>query len=253
MTAKINPAYKREFVLLKLRKPTRRKQEWIEDTASRYRNAIEYALQVAQTWQIRSRGKLHAACYHDLRQQFGLTSDLARLAINKTVTLLASYHALQQSDIVQRVSFPQIRRHQGIGLGRDSYKLVACEKGFVLRISTQHPRQFIWFPLHVPDKYKEVATHACGDAEQLIRNQDWYVSLPLRFPEIKRSHEDNPSVIGIDLGLVRLATVVTPDNVVVFKGRAILKKRDKHIRLRQRYWQKGRMDCVKASGRKERY
>ncbi len=59
-------------------------------------------------------------------------------------------------------------------------------------------------------------------------------------------------VIGIDLGLVRLATVVTPDNVVVFNGRPILRKRENQIRLRQRYWQKGRMDCVKASGHSER-
>jgi len=251
MTAKINSAYRQEFVLLKLQKPTRRKRQWLTEMAACYRDAIQHTLQVAQAAQIQSRGQLHAACYHEIRRQFGFSSDQARLAINKARMMLNSYHAMQRSKIVQKTSFPKARGHQGIGVGRDSYRLFTRENGIVLRLSTQKPRQFLWFPLHVPDRYQQAVGYAYGDAELFLRNQEWYISLPLRFPAINQSQGNNPTVIGIDLGLVRLATVVTPESVVVFDGRPILRKRAKHVRLRQRYWRKGRNDRIKASGRKE--
>ena len=64
--------------------------------------------------------------------------------------------------------------------------------------------------------------------------------------------DGEPTFIGVDLGIVRWATVSTPDAVECFAGTAVRHRREHVADLRRRYQKHNRLDRVKALGGPER-
>ena len=238
-------------VVLKILKPTRRKAMWLESTAAAFSAAVELGLSTARAEHTSSRATIHKASYRDIRQRFGLPADYARMAVNAAVSLARSYYGQRRSRHFRRTSFPKLNGSQGIGLGVNAYKVVRSNNRTVLRVSTGKRGQYIWLPLCVPDKYRDKVLNAHGDAKIFKRGSDWYVMLPIRTSPAPTVRDGEHTFIGVDLGIVRLATVSTPNGVIHFNGKAVRHRREHFADLRRRYQQHNRLDRVKAQKGKE--
>ncbi len=144
---------------------------------------------------------------------------------------------------------PTVARSQGIGLGTNAYVLT----GTVLRVSTGIRGQYMWFPLSIPSKWRGKLQFVKGDARLFQRGKDWFVMLPLRIPYTPtvRDGNDIPIVIGVDLGVVRLATAATPHGIKVWNGKPVRHHREHLADLRRRYQRHRRTDKVKTAKGKE--
>jgi IS605 OrfB family transposase len=175
------------------------------------------------------------------------------MAVNAAVSLARSYYGLRKSKHQRRTSFPKVNGSQGIGLGVNAYALVGNNGRWYLRCSTGKRGDYVWLPLCVPAKWNERMQHVYGDAKLFERNGDWYAMLPLRIDnDTPTVCDGEPTFIGVDLGVVRLATVSTPDAVEFFDGKVIRRRREHFADLRRRYQRNNRQDKVKAMRGKER-
>lgn len=169
-----------EAIVVKLMSPTRSKAQWLEHTAQAFQRAVQLGLDAAQSQHTSRRALLHKVAYRAIREQFGLPSEFARMAVNAAVALARSFDRLRRSG--RHGAFPHVQRSQGIGLGIHAYKVIQDGDRFVLRVSTGEQRQFMWFPLCVPARYQEKMPMVRGDARLFRRKGDWYAMLPLRLP-----------------------------------------------------------------------
>lgn len=241
-----------ESVVIKVLKPTRRKAAWLKTTADAFSQAVRLGLDAAHAKRTSSRARLHQLVYHEAREHFGLPADYARMAVNAAVSLARSYYGQRRSRHFRCVSFPKENGNQGIGLGVNAYQVIKSGNRFVLRVSTGKRGQYVWLPLCVPAKYYDRLLLARGDAKLFKRGDDWYVSLPIHVTPTPTVCDGEPAFIGVDLGIVRLATVATPDGIVYFSGKETRHRREHYADLRRRYQRHRRTDRVKANKGKER-
>lgn len=243
-----------EALIIKILNPTRHKREWLEHTANAFGQAVQLGLDAAQEQRTASRAKLHKLVYREARERFGLASDYARMAVNAAVSLARSYYGARRSRHFKRVSFPKINGSQGIGLGTNAYRVMQDGNRIVLRVSTGMRGQYVWLPLCVPQKYHARLALAKGDAKLFKRGDDWYVMLPIRVTPMSPGCSGEPVFIGIDLGIVRIATITTPDGTTFFDGKEARHRREHFADLRKRYQRHKRTDRVKAQrGKDSRY
>ena len=236
-----------ETVILGIIPPTRHKAKWLDNTASLFSQAVQIGLKAAKELNTSSRGKIHQATYSQMRE-LGLPSDYARMGVNAAVSLARSFFRLKKKQ--KHTAFPKVNRSQGIGLGINSYSLVEHDSSFVLRVSTGKRGRYIWLPLSVPGKFVSKMNAVKGDAKLFQRAGTWYAMLPVKTTPARRSGEK--TFIGIDLGIVRIAVVSTPDTVRIFNGKEIRHKREHFADIRRRYQRHNRLDQVKQSRRHER-
>lgn len=237
-----------ECVTVKLISPTTRKRTWLRETAYTFSRAVQHGLDIAKQEHISSRVRLHKSVYYAARE-YNLQSDYARMAVNATVSLARSYYRLRK--VQRHVSFPRINGSQGIGLGINAYKIIQTNGRFVLRVSTNKHHSYYWFPLCVPVRYRYRMSLVYGDAKLFQRGKDWYVSLPIRTTTTPPVCDGEHTFIGIDLGIVRHATVTFPDHVVFFNGKPARQKREHLANLRRRYQEHRRTDRVRQQKGKE--
>lgn len=242
-----------ESVIVKILQPTKRKVAWLEQMADSFSSAVQYALDNAQELRTSSRAKIHKAAYHDIRKQFDIPSDYTRMAINAAVSLARSYYGIRKSKHFKRNSFPKVNGSQGIGLGINAYKLVWSGNRWVLRCATGVRSEYVWLPLCVPKKFHYRLAQVKGDAKLFERDGNWYAMLPVRTETPTPAVCDGErTFIGVDLGVVRIATVATPDTVKFFNGKPIRHRREHFADIRRRYQRHNRMDKVKAMRGRER-
>jgi putative transposase len=241
----------REAVVVKVLSPTRRKQQWLDDTAKRFAQAVSFGLAQAQTLGMASRARLHTAVYPEARR-LGLPADYARMAVNETTSSVRSFLALRRSG--RKASFPKLRQPNRIGLGVNACAVVENGGRFVLRVSTGVRGQYLWLPLAVPARYRHAMSLVRGDARLIRRSDGWYAVLPVRTSPPPTACGGHPTVIGVDLGVVRLATAATPNGVRVWSGKAVRARREHFADLRRRYGRHHRVDRIRAMrGRESRW
>ncbi|AWR88190.1 MULTISPECIES: RNA-guided endonuclease InsQ/TnpB family protein [Meiothermus] len=235
-----------ETVVLKLRPPGRAKRAWLDRTAELFRQGTQLGLDAALGMATSSRAKIHTATYASIRA-LGLPSDYCRMAVNQAVQLARSHFGLRKSK--QQAGKPTAVRSQGIGLGTNAYKVV----GTALRLSTGVQGVYIWLPLCVPQHWRDRLQYVRGDARLFRRGDEWFVMLPLKMPNTPTVRDGNgETVIGVDLGIVRLATAKHPNGVFIANGKAIRHTREGYASLRRRYQRHRRLDRVRAMKGKER-
>lgn len=239
-----------EAVIIKLVQSTKRKARWLDWAAETFGQAVQLGLDAAQEERTASRAKLHKATYYPARE-LGLPADYARMAVNAAVSLARSYYGSRKSEHRRRTSFPKVNGSQGIGLGVNAYVITQEGGRFVLRVSTGVRGQYVWLPLCVPAKYRDRLSLVRGDARLFKRGDEWYVSLPVRITPTPTVCDGERSFIGVDLGVVRHATIATPDRAYFFDGKAARHKREHFADMRRRYQQHRRTDRVKDQCGKE--
>ncbi|MFZ5993334.1 MAG: RNA-guided endonuclease InsQ/TnpB family protein [Deinococcota bacterium] len=233
--------------MLKLRSPGRAKRAWLDQTAELFRQGTQLGLDYALSKQTSNRGKIHAATYPKIRA-LGLPSDYCCMAVNQAVQLARSHFGLRKSQ--RRTGKPTAVRSQGIGLGTNAYQVV----GTALRLSTGVRGVYLWLPLCVPQHWRDRLQYVKGDARLFKRGEDWFVMLPLRMPTAPtvRDGDGQATVIGVDLGIVRLAAAKHPKGCWVVNGKPIRRAREHQASLRRRYGRHRRTDRVRAMRGKER-
>ena len=238
-----------ECVVVGIAAPNRAKREWLERMQRAFSGAVQLGLDAAQAGQTCSRARLHKAVYPGARE-LGLPADYARMAVNASVSLARSFYGLRKAG--KRASFPTVSGSQGIGLGVNAYQCLRNGKRWVLRVSTGKRGQYVWLPLRVPASYADRLALAYGDARLFQRDGKWYVALPIRVTAAPAGCSSNHTFIGVDLGVVRHATVATPDRVVFFSGKEARHRREHFAQIRRRYQRHRRTDRVKQQRGKER-
>ncbi len=149
----------------------------------------------------------------------------------------------------RRARKPTVVRSQGIGLGANAYRVV----GTTLRVSTGNRGEYLWFPLCVPARWRDRLQYVKGDARLFKRGSDWFVMLPLKMPTTPTVCDGGgETVIGVDLGIVRLATAKHPQGVFLVNGKPIRHRRERFASLRRRLQRHRRTDRVRAMGDRER-
>jgi len=229
-----------EAVIVKIIKPNKHKAEWLENMANMFSKSVQLGLNAASELSTSSRGKIHNAAYYPARN-IGLPSDYARMSVNAAVSLSRSFFQLRKKQ--KNAKFPKVNSSQGIGLGINAYSIEATDGRFVLRCSTGKRGIYIWLPLCVPEKFKDRIKSVKGDAKLFQRNNQWYAMLPVKTTPDERAGDK--TFIGIDLGIVRIATLSTPDIVKIFNGKEIRHKREHFADIRKRYQKHGRLDKIK--------
>ncbi|GAA6744396.1 RNA-guided endonuclease TnpB family protein [Thermus antranikianii] len=238
--------HRAETVVLKLRSPSKAKRAWLDQTAERFRQGVQLGLDAALSAKTSNRGKIHAATYASIRA-LGLPSDYCRMAVNQAVQLARSHFGVRKSK--RRARKPTVVRSQGIGLGANAYRVV----GTTLRVSTGNRGEYLWFPLCVPARWRDRLQYVKGDARLFKRGSDWFVMLPLKMPTTPTVCDGGgETVIGVDLGIVRLATAKHPQGVFLVNGKPIRHRRERFASLRRRLQRHRRTDRVRAMGDRER-
>jgi len=227
-----------EAIIAKIIDPNKHKAEWLNNMAVMFSKSVQLGLDIANELSTSSRGKIHNYAYYSMRN-IGLPSDYARMGVNAAVSLSRSFFQLKKKQ--KNTKFPEVSGSQGIGLGIASYKII----GNALRCSTGKRGQYIWLPLCVPDKFKDKIKSVKGDAKLFQRNNQWYAMLPIKTMPVE--HSGGKTFIGIDLGIVRIATLSTPDTVKIFNGKEIRHRREHFSNIRKRYQKHNRFDKVKQS------
>lgn len=244
--------HRQEAVIIAIRKPTAWKADFLDAVAHSFRDAVQIGLDAAQHLRTSSRKRIHGAAYAVMRAETGVASEYARMAVNQAVSLARSYYGLRKSKHQRRTSFPTANGANSIGLGVKAYAVLEANNGFVLRVSTGQRGSYVWLPLSVCAKFRDKMQYVSGDAKLFRRDGKWYVMLPLKIPHTPTVCDGEPTFIGVDLGIVRLATVSTPDGVTYFDGKEARHKREHFADLRRRYQRANRIDKVKAQKGKER-
>ena len=238
-----------EAVIIGIIHPTKNKAEWLDNMADKFSKAVQLGLDAAQELSTSSRAKIHEASYYEMRE-LGLPSDYARMGVNAAISLSRSFSKLKK--IQKNAKFPKVNKSQGIGLGVASYRIVQKDNRFVLRVSTGIRGTYIWLPLSVPEKFKDRMDAIKGDARLFQKKGKWFAMFPIKTTPTGRSGDK--TFIGVDLGIVRIATVCTPDKVQIFDGKEIRYRKEHFADLRRRYQKHNRMDKVKQTrGHEQRW
>ena len=240
--------HRKETVILKVRQPTTTKANALEQLRGGFADGVQIGLDAARELRTSSRKQIHDAAYYAIRVSTGLPSDYARMAVNQAVALARSYYGLRKSKSQKHTSFPTVNGSQGIGLGKNAYSI----KGNTLRVSTGVRGQYLWLPLCVNEKTQDKLQYVNGDAKLFQRNGDWHVMLPRKIPTTPTVRDGEPTFIGVDTGVVRLATVATPDKIHFFDGKEVRHKRAHFADLRRRYGRAKRVDKIREQKGKER-
>lgn len=236
-----------EAVIVKIIKPNKNKSDWLDEISMKFSQAVQLGLDSAKELSTSSRGKIHNAGYHAMRD-IGLPSDYARMGVNAAVSLARSFFKLRKKQ--KNTAFPKVNGSQGIGLGIASYKIIENNNRFVLRCSTGKRGNYTWLPLSVPEKLRDRMKAIRGDAKLFQKKGKWYAMLPIKTTPAGRSGDK--TFIGVDLGIVRIATVFAPGTVRIFNGKGIRHKREHFADIRKRYQRHNRLDKVKKSRGHER-
>ena len=243
--------YRQETVIVALKIPTTWKADFLDAMAHSFRDAIQIGLNAAQELHTSSRKRIHNSSYVVMRAKTGIASDYARMAVNQAVALARSYYGLRKSKHQKRTSFPTVVNANSFGLGVNAYAVFERDNGFVLRVSMGKRGSYVWLPLSVCAKFRDKMQYVSGDAKMFRRDGKWYAMLPLKIPYTPTVCDGKPSFIGVDMGIVRLATVSTPDGIIYFDGKEARYKREHFVDLRRRYQRVNRVDKIKDMRGKE--
>ncbi|MCD6500410.1 transposase [bacterium] len=189
-------------IKLKLRTPNNGKSQILNEYLKDFTACASWWLRKIQKDKTTSRTKLHHRYYHEARGTFNsLPSANIQCALDKAIETQRAYWKKKGNK-----SLPQFKSLFGC-FRNDTFKI----ENNAVRL-TVGSRKTIWLPLIIPDRFKESLNLKFGRSEvKRVRGQ-WYLYLTVK-PEIK-SDVKSENVLGVDIGVAKLAVISTPDKKI---------------------------------------
>lgn len=203
--------------------------ESLRITAKAYQKACNWLSEKVFTSKNLNQSQLNALYYRDLRNRFGLKSQMAQ-SVMKTV--IASYKSVKSN------------KHEWslVEYKQPSYDLV-WNRDYSLNerlfsVNTLDGRIKMPFERKGMKKYFD-GTWKFGTAKLVCKFDKWFLHIPMskEFEQLDYSNINN--VVGIDLGINFLATTYdSQGKTTFFKGRSIKHKRGRYKTLRKELQQR---------------
>lgn len=239
---------------LKLKPPTKHKSERLQQQQVAYIQACRYFAEVSRSLGSTGLGKVNRASYQESKGLFALNTGVLQQAMQKALSARRS--VLSRLRKGKKASEPNFKRVP-VMYRQDLYRVVEIGSGFGLKLPTASGRSVMTFPVEVGKYQRRLLTLlASGGARQGSgelfqgRSGSWYFHLTLKIP---CDVQEPNTVIGVDLGVVKVATLSNPDGSLnqFYNGKPLRWRRERRAERRGKLQEKGRMKRVKREKGKE--
>lgn len=217
--------------------PNASQKEALLEYLRAFNAAANHAAQVGFTSHVYSQPSIHAACYRELRDRFGISSQTAVRAIGKAVECFARSH-----DVC-----PAFR---SLGAATYDQRTFGLKGGALVSLLTLTGR--ILVPYAVGDHHRNILQTLKGQADLVYRNGQFFLHCTAEVAE--PCTEKVNAFLGVDLGICQLATDATGES---FSGEEVEKHRRRHARTRRSFCRKNtksaRRHLKRVAGKQRRY
>lgn len=181
------------YYKFKLREPTTRKEEKLQETLRQFKDCTNDWLQLLHDNGGMRQKDLHNAGYTDMRKKYGLYSATVQESMNRALQVYKSngFSTYRQDTM----SF----KNQSIKLDTDA-----------VNIPLVGGRE--WLPFIVPPKFRQYLNHEHGNAVVKRIGSNWFIYIALKAP-VPKPYKPR-DFIGIDLGIINILTASTPNGEV---------------------------------------
>jgi putative transposase len=217
--------------------PTADQKAQLLETMERFNAAASFAAKAGFEHKVYGQVSIHGLCYREVREQFGLTSQMAVRAIAKAV------ECFQRDKSVCPVFKPR---------GAICYdQRVLSFKGLTT-VSLWAMKGRLLIPF-VCGAYQEARRGRIkGQADLVYRRGKFYLLCTIELPE--GAPIEPTDVIGVDLGIVNIATDSTGE---AFSGESIQRNRRRRATARKQHQRKGsrraKRKLKQMAGRQRRF
>lgn len=188
------------------------------DTMERFNEAATFAAKVAFDAGVRSQPSIHARCYREIRERFGLSAQMTVRAIGKVVEALASLRAKGERDVC-----PEFKPHGSVTYDQRIMGFKGLDK---VSLWTLAGRMIL--PMVYGEYQEERFGRLKGQADLVYRGGRFYLYATIDVPE--DAPVEVKDFLGIDLGVVNIAT---DSDGVTHSGDAVEKVRKRLLEHRK--------------------
>ncbi len=209
------------------------------ETMNRFNEACNYISEIAFSIKSANKIKLQQIVYHDVRERFDLSSQLAIRAISKASEVYKRDRSIK----------PGFRIDGAVVYDQRILSWKGLELVSILSINGR---------LKIPvmmGEYQQTGIDrksVCGQTDLILRNGIFYLAVVVEVPE--PSKFDAVGSLGVDLGIVNLATDSDGDT---FSGKQVDEVRERNVSLRSNLQKAGtksaKRHLKKLSGRERRF
>lgn len=207
------------------------------ETMHRFNEACNYIANIAFERKTANKIELQKVVYYDVRERFGLSAQLVIRAIAK----------VSEAYKRDRTIKPEFRSDGAIVYDQ---RILSWRKLEAVSILTISGRQII--PIRIGEYQKVRLDRIRGQADLIYRDGIFYLAVVVEVPE--PSKFDAVGVLGVDLGIVNLAT---DSDGETFSGKQIDDVRERNAELRANLQKAGtksaKRHLKKLSGRERRF
>jgi len=188
---------------------------------------------------------LNNALYRELRQKFGLRSQMAQSALK---TVIVRYKAIRAYD--RKWIRPVFKKPECALVFNRDYSL----HGDVFSINTLEGRIKLAFCKDGMEKFFD-GSWSFGTAKLVTKHGKWFLHIPMTKSGLGCPEDDLSNVVGVDLGINFLAVSYNSNGGTVFyPGKKIKRHRAEYKRVRKELQQRGTPSArrrLKAIGSRE--
>ncbi|GAA1456245.1 RNA-guided endonuclease TnpB family protein [Nocardiopsis exhalans] len=228
----------------------------LEATLHTCNRAANHASQVAQNSGARHKYALQQKVYHQLKATFGLSAQPAVRVIAKVANAYTTRNANLEAGNLGRKGSPKRKRVETTPITFHPHAAQPFDDRCVswqmdartVSIWTVQGRLKNLGFTSSPDQLKMLAEHRQGESDLIRQNGDWFLSATCEVPE-QPLNEEPEGFIGVDLGIVELATTSTGQQ---HAGRLLNRYRRRQMRLRAKLQKKGTKSAKRVLKRQRR-
>lgn len=181
--------------------------------------AASHAARVGFGRKVYGQVSIHHACYRDIREQFGLPSNIAIRAIAKAVDCFAR----------DKTICPEFDPLGAIPCSDRTYRITSPQQVSIATVSGR-----LKVPYVVGEYFAGMLSRKMGEADLVYRDGKFYLYISVEFQE--EPPIEAKDFLGVDLGITNIATDSTGEQ---FSGEKVQRNRRRRATARKQYQRKG--------------
>jgi transposase len=216
----------------------------LRQTQQAFNRAASYCASVAWQQGVTNKNKLHHLVYRTTRAEFGLGAQLACCARDKAA------EAVRRARQDKRADPPIFRDHSSIRYDARTYRLLSLDRVSLNTLTGRVIGQLVIGDFQRRTLYD--TTWKIGGAELVWRSNVWY--LHITQTKAVPTPDEPVGVIGVDLGIVNLATDSDGEQYSGAQVRQIRERRFQHrMRLQKATSRRARWRLRQLAGKEARF